>query len=115
LELYRIAWQDFAEHPLIGTGYAGINTAHSIYLQILQSAGLVGMLALVIYFAAPLAGVRRELGVRRLDHVTLGVAAAVGVFLIIGLVQNLIYVRAPFIVVGFLWTLGRMKPTSQTQ
>jgi O-antigen ligase len=110
LELYRDAWAAFAAEPFVGTGFASIGRAHNIYLQVLQSTGVLGMVALLIYFVAPILRARKYLVTYRPNILALGIACSIAVFLAIGLVQNIIYVRAALIPIAFLWALGRRPP-----
>lgn len=105
---YDHAWQDFTDHMLAGSGYSSIGAAHNIYLQILQSAGLLGMAGLLLYFVAPIWNVRSLLKYKNLDNLILAVVCSVGIFLISGLVENMIYVRSALIPMGFLWALIRL-------
>jgi O-antigen ligase len=109
LDMYRQAWEEFRTHPFAGEGYATIGAAHNIYLQVLQSAGVIGTLAFLIYFGVPLWRLRNNLKPRQRDAIALGIAASVGMFLAIGLVSNIIYVRAALIPMGFLWSVQRLR------
>ena len=113
IQSYSDAWQDFLNHPLAGSGYASIAAAHNIYLQILQSGGLIGTVGFLLYFAAPIWHVRRLLKSKQMDNLTLGVVSSIGIFLINGLVTNTIYVRSALIPMGLLWALIRLYKRRQ--
>lgn len=111
LRAYDLAWQDFTAYMFAGSGYSSISGAHNIYLQILQSAGLLGMAGLLLYFVVPIWNVRSLLKYKNLDNLILGVVSSVGIFLVSGLVENMIYVRSALIPMGFLWALIRLHRT----
>jgi len=70
---WRVAWNGFARHPLLGTGagtfdeqwlrYRGtglsVKDAHSLYLETLSELGLAGLLVLVALLVAPIVLSRR--------------------------------------------------------
>ena len=109
IHLYGVAWQDVKDHPIIGSGFNNINRSHNIYLQVLHSSGLIGIVALSLYFVGPGLSVIRGFRVGYVDNLTIGIVSAVGVFLISGIVENMIYVRFTLIPVGFLWAVTRMN------
>ena len=94
-DYWRIAWEQFTDHPLNGVGAGNFNRtyfierrtredvrqAHSIELQTLGDTGLVGALLLGTFFVAVFAGLwRRSRAARQRDsEVGLTVAAA-GIF-----------------------------------
>lgn len=59
--LYRLAWEEFVEHPFAGTGWLGlrelaqfelnfpISYAHNLFLSFLQMGGVLGLFFLVVF------------------------------------------------------------------
>lgn len=76
IDAWRVALEDFAAHPLLGSGagtYEGywnmhrpsaisLKDAHSLYLETLAELGAVGLLVLLVAVGAPLAVLRRVRG-----------------------------------------------------
>jgi hypothetical protein len=96
-DYWRIAWNQFTDHPLQGIGAGNfdrtyfierrtdedVRQAHSIELQTLGDTGLVGVLLLATFFAAVFVGAVRWARVTRREPAELGVVvAAVGSFLV---------------------------------
>jgi len=67
-ELWEVAWRDYEDHPLLGSGPGTyeeywnehrpiqhkVRDAHSLYLEVLAELGPVGLLLLVLALGAPL-------------------------------------------------------------
>jgi hypothetical protein len=98
-DYWRIAWHQFADHPLDGVGAGNfdrtyflerrtdedVRQAHSIELQTLGETGLVGGLILLAFFAAVFAGLWRRSRVARRGPPGAGVGltvAAAGMFVV---------------------------------
>lgn len=113
IELYRTAWESFIDSPLLGDGYTSIGSAHNIYLQVLQSAGIIGLFGFLVYFLVPLIQSYKLLRRNGGDRILLGSVAAVLIFLVLGMVQNIIYMRSALIPMGFIWALLRWSRSSQ--
>lgn len=104
LALWRVAWDAFAQNPILGTGVGGYaevlrewveagllpehllqyNHPHNEFLSVLASRGLVGLLALLLVFGIPLW--HFVWGVYHADRDIAGLSFA-GLALIIGFMQ----------------------------
>ncbi len=68
-ELWRVAWDDYVDHPLLGSGPGTyeqywnenrplqhkVRDTHNLYLEVLAELGPIGLLLLVLALGAPLA------------------------------------------------------------
>jgi O-antigen ligase len=110
LAYYRGALSDFIRSPIVGHGFQLIVQAHDIYLQLLQSGGLLALGA----FAAFMVGTLRLAW--RLGHdpvvpaalrpLVAGLAASIVVWLINGVAGNQLYDRYLYVPIGLLLGLS---------
>jgi hypothetical protein len=92
-DAWHTAWQEASDHPLVGGGagsYAAfwaqhrripatLHDAHNLYLEMLAELGPIGLLALTVLFATPLAALRRA---RRASPLAAAVVGAFVAFLL---------------------------------
>jgi O-antigen ligase len=101
------------DHPIVGSGFAVVRTAHNIYVQLLQAGGL---LALAGFLAFAISIVRRArwlaLPSRDSPPWLMALAAASGasvcVWLLFGMVANAVYDRYLYVPVGITLAVGLM-------
>jgi O-antigen ligase len=99
--------------PLTGVGFEVARDSHSIYLQIWLSAGVIGLIGLVVVMRAtlsPLFSVMRSPRdqIERSDQLLLwGLSASFGGYLATGLFHNAIWDR-------FIWTLPALIIAQRT-
>ncbi len=106
-------------HPVTGIGYTVVADAHSLPLQFWETAGFLGILALILYSAGTfLTGWRlyRDPGLPRGSPPFVGaVMISFAVWLIAGLGQNEIADRYIFVPVGLLLGLGLAAQAGRSQ
>lgn len=102
----QVAVDEFNQSPLFGVGLDRSRSAHNIYLQLLASTGVIGLVAFLFYLGGLL-----QLGLRLRSHPLLpgtlrAIAAAAGVtallFALLGLVENQIADRYLYFPCGFV-------------
>lgn len=108
-EIHAKAKQDFIGSPIYGVGYRNIRFAHNIYLQVLQSSGIIGfsgfMLFLFIVFRMAQLGLRRVIKDRATLWKYLSLICAILTWLIAGSNQNAIIERGVCIPIALLLLL----------
>ncbi len=97
-DLARLALQDILDHPLAGVGFSADHRAHSFYLELARSGGLVS-LALYLWLAA---GVVLTGWKRRADELMAASTASFMAFLIVAVQHNTLYDRFLFVPLGFI-------------
>ena len=106
LEYYGLALADFSKNPLTGNGLDLVRDAHDIYFQLLQAGGVIALISFVLF-----AGASVRLGWRLsrqptitsdLQNLASGLTASICVWMLAGLVQNLIYDRFLYVPIGLL-------------
>lgn len=90
-------------NPVTGSGFESAKAAHSIYLQLWASAGLLG-LAFALGLAVLTLRILLE-AKRRHDHLAMGVAAAYAGYLVLGAVSNILWDRYVWVHLAVLVTL----------
>jgi O-antigen ligase len=107
------------DHPVTGIGFTVIADAHSLPVQVWETAGLLGIVALVLYSAGVFrTGWRlyREQGLPRGSPQLAGVLTiSFAVWLIAGLLQNEIADRYIYVPVGLLLGLGLAAKAIRSQ
>ncbi|WP_223250842.1 O-antigen ligase family protein [Rhodanobacter denitrificans] len=134
LEMWRVAWQAFREHPLAGIGLdqfgvyareqvaagkasasiAGYVHPHSEYLESMVAGGVPALLVLLLLFAVPLVFFGRRLGHPQ-EPVAADAAAGlivVGMYVLCAFSDNVLYRAMPqslylFLVLGLAVSIGR--------
>lgn len=93
-----LALQDIRDQPIAGVGFSAAPQAHSLYLEIARSGGLM-MLALYLIMAggAVLAGWRR-----RTDDLMVASTASLVAFFAVAVQHNTLTERLIFVPLGFL-------------
>lgn len=108
-DIHRRAMEDFGNSPLYGVGFQNIRFAHDIYLQFLQSGGVIAfagfMLYLFILFRIAQIGLRRSLHDREQSWMYLAFICAILTWLLAGTNQNAIIERGICIPIGLLLLL----------
>jgi O-antigen ligase len=110
LTYYRGALSDFASSPVVGHGFQLIVQAHDIYLQLLQSGGLLALVAFMAYLVGTLRLAWRlghdSVVPAALRPLVAGLASSILVWLINGLVGNQLYDRYLYVPIGLLLGLS---------
>jgi O-antigen ligase len=98
------------DHPVTGVGFTVVADAHSLPVQVWETAGFLGVLALVLYATGVFRTGWRLYRDRRLPRGSPALAGALtisfAVWLIAGLLQNQIADRFIYVPVGLLLGLG---------
>lgn len=106
ISAFAEANQAFGESPIVGEGFAEARTAHNIYLQLLQSGGLVAFVAFATFAVGSLrAGraLRLSPGLRDTERdLAAALTASLVVWLVAGLAQNAVYDRYLYVPLGLL-------------
>jgi O-antigen ligase len=98
------ALQDFQHFPIAGLGIKAINNAHSIYLQLLQSGGLMLLVAFLAYWIWCL---RDAWVVQRLGHpIARYLFISIGVWLVLGVIENQLCDRLLYYGIGCVAALS---------
>jgi O-antigen/teichoic acid export membrane protein len=103
----RRAVKDIEAHPMTGTGFAAVRDAHDIYLQLLQAGGVLALPPFLLFAGGILAMGLRLRRAPSLSPPTQNLAAALtasmGVWLLSGLLSNLVYDRFLYLPAGLLF------------
>ncbi len=106
LDYYGFALADFSKHPFTGNGFDLVRDAHDIFFQLLQAGGVIALIAFLLFAGSSLALGWRLTRDEALSSDTRNLAAAltasICVWLLTGVVQNLIYDRFLYVPVGLL-------------
>jgi hypothetical protein len=98
------------DHPLTGVGFANVADAHSLPIQLVESGGIVALVAFLVFAVGAIATGVRLRSDRRLPPegavLAGGLTASVAVWLCSGLLQNPISDRYLYVPVGILLGLG---------
>lgn len=103
---YKNAVEDLASSPILGMGFSHIGGVENLFVQFLQSAGVIGLVGLALYFY-PAVKAWRNLKAHRPDLLMVAATSGVGVYLVFTQMVNLTYARFSLISVGLLWALER--------
>ena len=110
LDYYAIAVTDFSRHPLTGVGFEVVRDAHDIYFQLLQAGGVLALISFGIFAIGSFRLGLRLCRAHNISPEMKNLAAALTVSLLIwllsGLVQNLIYDRFLYLPTGLLIALS---------
>ncbi|MDQ4031265.1 MAG: O-antigen ligase family protein [Actinomycetota bacterium] len=93
-----MALQDIRDHPLAGVGFSGDDQAHSLYLEVARSGGLVS-LALYLWLAA---GAVLTGWKRRADGLMAASTASFAAFLVAAVQHNTLNDRFLIVPLGFI-------------
>lgn len=116
----EVAFEQFFSHPLTGAGFVNSKDAHNIFLQLLASTGLLGALAMVIFFIGYFAASRQVANRRDLPIeirlIGAGAGATAIVWAALGMVENQLADRCLFVPCGFVlaaaWYASPAGPSS---
>lgn len=103
MEFARVTMESIAENPITGNGFASAKLAHSIYLQLVASAGLLGaVFAIGLIFMM----IRALLAAKRSNDVlAIGVASSYAGYLAAGAFTNILWDRYVWVHLAVLLTL----------
>ena len=110
---YKNAVEDITASPIIGMGFSHLGGVENLLLQFLQSAGVIGLVGLGLYFY-PVGKAWANLKGRRLDLLMAAVVGGAGVYLVFTQMVNLTYARFSLIPLGLLWSLQRRSRVANT-
>jgi O-antigen ligase len=103
LEAARVTLDAIAEHPITGNGFATAKLAHSIYLQLVASAGVLGVIFAVGLIAMM---IRALLAAKRSNDVlAIGVASSYAGYLAVGAFSNILWDRYVWLHLAVMLTL----------
>ncbi len=106
LGYYSVALEDFAKHPVTGSGFDLVRNAHDIYFQLLQAGGIPALLAFSVFCCGTLScGIRLSRDLTRPEEMrnyAAALTASMVVWLVAGLAQNLVFDRYLYLPAGLL-------------
>lgn len=70
-EKYRAVWERISDHPLVGNGFEQVRDGHSLYLQMWDAVGILGILAALVLVTAATFGYLKARKERRVLSVAL--------------------------------------------
>ncbi len=108
LEAARQTLDVIAAHPLTGNGFESAKFAHSIYLQLLASAGLLGVAFGVGLIVMAIRALKHA--AKRNDLLTLGLACSYLGYLAAGTFSNILWDRYVWLHLAVLMTLVASSP-----
>lgn len=117
-ELLHRSLDRVAEHPLTGEGFESAGEAHNIYLQLWSSAGLLGLVGFVLLASGTLrVFFRRRKGSEppRDAVIMIGLLASFAGFLVAGFVQNGLWDRYIWIVLGLAGGIAATSYPGETE
>jgi hypothetical protein len=97
---FKVAIEEFSESPIVGAGFSYIGGVENIVIQFMQSAGLLGIIGILLYFY-PIADIKNIRMALR-NRMILGCMSGLAVFLIFTQMVNLTYARFSLIPMGLL-------------
>jgi O-antigen/teichoic acid export membrane protein len=113
LENLNDAWLGFLSSPIFGTGFSSLRHADNVFLQTLQSGGVIALAGFLVLVGGALAQGRRVArGLAREDSARLLLVGAMGgmaAWLADGIVQNSIADRFLYIPFAFVLGLGLVR------
>jgi hypothetical protein len=118
--LIHQAVTQFRDHPLTGAGFAGVRTAHDIYLQLLAAGGVLALPAFLLFTAGVLVLGLRLRRAAAFSPATQNLAAACTASMVVwlagGVFGNEIYDRYLYLPAGLLlglwFALDRERPAA---
>jgi hypothetical protein len=110
-EQQRTGIADFLSSPLYGVGFSHLTESHNIFIQFLQCAGLIGLVAFVLQLASAglvyLRLARLSPGSRGPDaHLRLAIVMAVLAWIVYDLYQPVVQERGQYVPFGILYALA---------
>jgi hypothetical protein len=104
--LASVAWTQIQARPLLGVGWSQITTAHDIYLELLDSAGIIALLSFMVFLGGMVASLRRALSGPLRNE---AIVCAVGIlaWLANGVFDNQLADKYLYVVPGLLLAVGR--------
>jgi hypothetical protein len=101
-----VAWSQIQARPLIGVGWSQITTAHDIYLELLDSGGIIAIASFLVFLGGMVASLRRALsGPLKSDAIVC--AAGIVAWLANGVFDNQVADKYLYVVPGLLLAIGR--------
>lgn len=101
-----VAWTQIQARPLIGVGWTQITTAHDIYLELLDSAGIVGLASFLVFIGGMIASLRRAFS-GPLKNEAIVCAVGILAWLANGVFDNQVADKYLYVVPGLLLAAGR--------
>lgn len=108
IEGYRTAFNMFLYKPFMGSGWGYFGEVENLLLQVLQSAGVVGFIGLVMYFWVLIPRRTKDM-LEELKKIKVSLWLAICVFLIFTIFVNGTYARFAMIPIGLLWGAQGLK------
>jgi O-Antigen ligase len=109
LEDIQQSEESFYSHPFTGTGYNNIHSAQDIYLQLLESGGVLALIAFLTFIGGTLYTSIRVRSTTAIDPRERNIASAVAVgvicWMIMGIIQPPIYDRYLYVGPGILMAI----------
>jgi hypothetical protein len=102
----HVAWTQIQVRPLEGVGWSVITGAHDIYLELLDAAGVIGLISFLVFMGGVLAGLRRALTGPLRDEAIV-CAVAVFAWLLNGIFDNQVADKYLYVVPGLIVAFGR--------
>jgi O-antigen ligase len=104
--LASVAWTQIQARPLVGVGWSQITTAHDIYLELLNSAGIIGLTSFLLFLGGMAASLRRALSGPLRNE---AIVCAIGIlaWLANGVFDNQVADKYLYVVPGLLLAIGR--------
>jgi O-antigen ligase len=108
------AWAQIQARPLEGVGYGVLSGAHDIYLQLLDSGGVIALVSFLVFIGGLVASVFRALsGPLRDEAIVCGIAILA--WLLNGIFDNQLADKYLYLVPALLVAIGRTSWLMQTQ
>jgi hypothetical protein len=105
----EMSWQNFWDNPIVGNGYQFMLHAHNNFLSMMEMAGILGLLVLIVHQLmvgrAVLLNLRRSVWSPERFMLVLCLFASWLVFLVTGLAQSSLHLRVLFVPMGLLMLL----------
>jgi hypothetical protein len=103
-----VGWSDFTGRPVAGVGFAVIDEAHDIYLQLLAAGGIIALASFLVFCGGLLGAAREGLRGRHFRDETIAASIAVIVWLANGAFDNQVADKYLYVVPGLLLALARV-------
>jgi O-antigen ligase len=104
--LAHIGWTQFKARPIEGVGFSVLISAHNIYLELLQSGGVIALASFLTFVGGLVASLKRALSGPLRDEAVV-CAIAIAAWLLNGIFDNQIADKYLYVVPGLLVAIGR--------
>lgn len=110
----NVAWAQIKVRPISGVGWSVVTGAHDIYLELLDSGGVIALAAFLTFLGGMIASLRRALsGPLRDEAIVCGIGIVA--WLANGVFDNQVADKYLYFVPGLLFAIGRATWLLQTQ